>query len=72
MKTEDLNQACPKCGCKDKNVSKTVIRQNAIETCYIPHFPEGRVGVIRCSECGYIFEVCKNEKIAPEVKKLQI
>ncbi len=72
MKTEDLNQACPECGCKDKSVGRKKNRKIGAEVCYIPHLPEGTVGVIRCSECGHIFEYCKERKLKQEVKKLEI
>ena len=32
-------------------------------------FDVGVVGVIRCSECGHIFEYCKDQKLKHEVKK---
>jgi len=72
MKTEDLNQECPKCGCKDKSISQTKNKETAVDICYIPHIPDGVVGVIRCSECGHLFEYCKNRKLKQEVKKIEI
>jgi len=72
MKTEDLNQECPKCGCKDKNVSQTKKKAPHITQAHnpVPHFDVGVVGVIRCTECGHIFEYCKDQKLKQEVKKL--
>nr|WP_319374871.1 TIGR04165 family Cys-rich peptide [uncultured Methanobacterium sp.] len=70
MKSEELNQACPVCGCKDKTVSQTK-KKTSVDTCYIPHIPDGNVGVILCSECGHVFEYCKDRKLKQEVKKIE-
>ncbi|HHT19189.1 MAG: TIGR04165 family Cys-rich peptide [Euryarchaeota archaeon] len=70
MKTEELNQKCPKCGCQDKTVSQTLIKETFVDMCYIPHIPSGVVGIIRCTKCGHIFEYCKDQKLKQEVKKL--
>jgi len=71
MKSEDLNQACPECGCKDKTISQRT-KQTSVDTCYIPHIPDGKQGVILCSECGHLFEFCKDRKLKEEVKKIEI
>ncbi|HHT19190.1 MAG: TIGR04165 family Cys-rich peptide [Euryarchaeota archaeon] len=74
MKTEKLKQKCPKCGCKDKNVSQTKKNAQHVTQSHnpVPHFDVGVVGVIRCSECGHIFEYCKDQKLKHEVKKIQL
>jgi len=74
MKTEDLNQECPECGCKDKSVSQTKKKAEHQTQSYnpVPHFDVGVVGVIRCSKCGHIFEYCKDRKLEQEVKKIEI
>jgi len=42
------------------------------EAFYIPHVPQGTIGVIRCSKCGHIFEYCTNEECLVDIKKLNL
>jgi Cys-rich peptide (TIGR04165 family) len=69
MKSELLNQPCPECGCVDKRISRKRNRAGNEDAFYIPHIPEGDVGVMKCSECGHIFEVFEESKMPIEVKK---
>ena len=72
MKPEDMGQKCPECGSADKNISRRrncKVTQNEF---YIPHIPEGDVGIFRCTDCGYIFEVCPHRKPPVEVKKILV
>jgi Cys-rich peptide (TIGR04165 family) len=70
MKAEKLSQKCPKCGCTDKDISRKRDTGTNDEAFYIPHVPQGTIGVIRCSECGHIFEYCTNEECLVEIKKI--
>lgn len=72
MKPEEFCCECPKCGCKDKKVSRIRTKTDPSDVLYIPNVPDGDVGVIRCSECGHIFEYCKSIKPPLEVKKIQL
>jgi len=72
MKPEDMSQKCPECSCQDKNVSRRRIDEGGRDNFYIPHIPQGSVGIIRCSKCGHIFEYCTNSKPPLEVKKLLV
>ena len=61
MKTEDLNQECPECGCKDKSVSQTKKKAEHKNKSYntVPHFDVGVVGVYAASKCGHILNTAK-------------
>jgi Cys-rich peptide (TIGR04165 family) len=72
MKAECLNQECPKCGCKDKRISRKRNKQSNEDAFYIPHIPQGTIGVIKCSECGHLFEYCTDSKMPVEVKKILV
>jgi Cys-rich peptide (TIGR04165 family) len=72
MKAEKLSQKCPKCGCTDKDISRKRDTGTNDEAFYIPHIPQGTIGVIRCSECGHLFEYCTNEECLVEIKKISL
>ena len=72
MKAEDMARECPECGSKDKKISRTRNPECKDNAYYIPHVPEGGVGVIRCGECGYVFEYCLERKPPLEVKKILV
>jgi len=72
MKAEKLSQKCPKCGCTDKDISRKRDTGTNDEAFYIPHIPQGTIGVIRCSECGHLFEYCTNEDCLVEIKKISL
>jgi len=69
MKCENLNQVCPECGCKDKRISRRRNSSASGDAFYIPHIPQGSVGIIKCGECGHIFEICADSEMPVEVKK---
>lgn len=77
MKAEELSHECPNCGCVDKSIGKTrEIDEDAPDlletmiTCAVPS--GGSLGVIRCTECGHIFEYCKESGLDKLVKKRNI
>jgi Cys-rich peptide (TIGR04165 family) len=72
MKVEELNIKCPECGSTEKRISRRRNPKRSSDACYIPHIPQGSVGVIRCTDCGHLFEYCKESKMPVEVKKLII
>jgi len=75
MKPEDMSKKCPECSCQDKRISRKRakdIDQDTADAYYIPHIPQGDVGVIRCSQCGHIFEYCTERKPPLEVKKILV
>jgi Cys-rich peptide (TIGR04165 family) len=75
MKAEELGQKCPKCGCTDKAISKKRNPEDSkeiVDAVYIQHIPSGNVGVIRCSDCGHIFEYCKDREPPIKVKKITL
>lgn len=72
MKAEDLKEKCPECGSTEKRISRRRNPKDSSDAFYIPHIPEGSVGIIRCTECGHIFEYCKESKLPVELKKLII
>lgn len=72
MKAEYLAQKCPKCDCQDKRISRRRKGKGNEDAFYIPHVPQAGVGIIRCSECGYIFEYCKEREPVLKVKKLLV
>lgn len=72
MKAEDLAQKCPKCNCQDKKISRRRKGKGHQDVFYIPHVPQDGVGIIRCSECGYIFEYLKEREPVLVVKKLLV
>ncbi|MDI6644080.1 MAG: TIGR04165 family Cys-rich peptide [Methanobacteriaceae archaeon] len=71
MKAEYLIKKCPKCGCKDKRISRRNTRPSE-DGFYIQHIPQGNIGIIKCDECGYVFEFCKDSKLPVKVKKIQV
>jgi len=70
MKTEQLNKKCPECGCIDKDISRKRNTGTNDEAFYIPHVPQGTMGVIRCSECGHLFEYCIDDDDLVEIKRI--
>lgn len=70
MKAENLNQKCPVCGCTDKDISRKRDAGHNDEAFYIPHIPQGTIGVIKCSNCGHCFEYCTDEQCLVEIHKL--
>jgi Cys-rich peptide (TIGR04165 family) len=70
MKAEKLNQKCPECGCTDKDISRKRNVGHNDEAFYIPHVPQGTIGIIRCSECRHIFEYCTDEECLVDIKKI--
>ena len=72
MKAEKLSQKCPKCGCTDKDISRKRDTGTNDEAFYIPHIPQGTIGVIRCSDCGHLFEYCTNEECLVDIKKISL
>jgi Cys-rich peptide (TIGR04165 family) len=77
MKAEELCQKCPKCGGTDKSIGRTRKFDEAPDfleihiTCAVPS--GGSIGVIRCTNCGYIFNYCKeNVKLDKLIKKINI
>ena len=69
VKTEDLSQECPKCGSTNKKISRKRIPDAVGDAFMIPHVPNSEVGVIKCTDCGHIFEYCKDHPMPLEVKK---
>jgi len=69
MKAEEFSKKCPECGSKDKSIStvKNPVNKEKLNEA-------GKddsaviVGSVRCSECGYLFEYCKDGKCVVEVK----
>lgn len=72
MKAEDMSKKCPQCNCTDKNISRKKTSHISQEVFYIPHVPQSDVGVIKCSQCGHIFEYCIERKPPLEVKKILV
>lgn len=72
MKPEKMAQKCPKCNCKDKRISRKSSFEMAPDATYIAHMPQGDLGIIRCSDCGHIFEYCTHRKPPLEVKKILV
>jgi len=76
MKAEEFGQKCPQCGCADKSLSEvkdpkdTQKLQEAGITGKLQS--SATIGSIRCSECGYLFEYCKDRKFASKVKRICI
>jgi len=77
MKPEEFIQKCPKCSSVDKFIGRTRQFNEAphlletVITCAVP--PGGSRGVIRCRECGYIFEYCPQErKLDDLINKIEI
>ncbi|MGC9516790.1 MAG: TIGR04165 family Cys-rich peptide [Methanomicrobiales archaeon] len=68
MKAEELSQKCPECGCKDKKISRKNIKPTE-DGFYIQHIPQGEVGIVKCAECGYEFELCKDSELPVKIKK---
>ncbi len=58
MKTEELNQECPKCGCKDKHIIKGDDPSGSIIGIEYKHSgcKISKGSSFRCTECGYIFK----------------
>lgn len=72
MKAEKLNQKCPVCGCVDKDISRKRDTGSNDEAFYIPHVPQGTVGVIRCSQCRHLFEYCTDQECLVDIKRICI
>ena len=70
MKPEDIIQECPECHSSDKRITRRRNSKRSQDAFYIPLIPQGDIGIIRCSECGYIFEYCQKRKPPLEVKKI--
>lgn len=77
MKAEELCQRCPKCNSTDKSIGRTRKFDESPDllethiTCAVP--PGGSMGVIRCTQCGYIFGYSKeNKKMDKLIKKIEI
>lgn len=78
MKADELCQKCPKCGSTDKSMGRTRKFDKDVPhllethiTCAVPS--GGSIGVIRCTECGHIFDYCKeNVKLDKLIKKINI
>lgn len=76
MKPEEFGQKCPKCSSTEKLIGRTRKFDETphlletVITCAIPS--EGSIGVIRCRECGYIFEYCKERKLDKLINKIEI
>ncbi len=69
MKPEEMSQKCPECGSTDKRISRRRNSKRSQDAFYIPHIPEGDMGIFRCTDCGHIFEYCPPRKPLLEVKK---
>lgn len=72
MKPEDMAQKCPECNSEDKRISRRSSSKVNPDAFYIRHIPQGDVGIIRCTQCGYIFEICTKRKPPLEVKKILV
>jgi Cys-rich peptide (TIGR04165 family) len=71
MKPEEMNQKCPECGSSDKRISRRC-SSKITDARYIAHLPQGDLGLIRCSQCGHIFEYCTHPHPPLKVKKIVI
>ena len=73
MKAEELSRKCPECGSKDKSIStiKNPTNKEKLKDAGIDEL-QVIVGSIRCGECGYLFEYCKDGKCVVEVKKISL
>jgi len=71
MKAEYLKKECPECGCRDKRISRRSTKSSE-DAFYIQHIPQGNLGIIKCDECGYVFELCENSKLPVKVKKIRV
>jgi len=60
MKTEELSQKCPKCGCKDKHILQGDSSTGMLVGIEYKHsgskVPKG--SKFRCTECGHVFTEC--------------
>jgi Cys-rich peptide (TIGR04165 family) len=72
MKPEEMCQKCPECGSTDKRISRRSSKRIKPDAAYISHMPQGDVGIIRCKECGYIFEYCTHRNPPLKVKKILV
>lgn len=75
LKAEEFNRRCPECGCKDKvisHVTRPTNKEKLKEAGITGDTRTMVVGSIRCDECGYLFEYCKDGKCVIEVKRIQI
>jgi predicted RNA-binding Zn-ribbon protein involved in translation (DUF1610 family) len=58
VKTEELSQKCPKCGCKDKHILQKDSLAGILTGIKYKNsgskVPKG--SNFRCTECGYIFK----------------
>jgi Cys-rich peptide (TIGR04165 family) len=53
MKLGKIDQECPKCGCKDKTIQRSLDPE---------HHAHGSTKAFICSECGYVFKSGKEKK----------
>jgi Cys-rich peptide (TIGR04165 family) len=72
MKPEDMSQKCPECEARDKKISRRCSERVNPDAAYIAHMPQGDVTIIRCSNCGYIFQQCAHGKPPLDVKKILV
>jgi Cys-rich peptide (TIGR04165 family) len=72
MKSEDFGKKCPNCGSTDKSIArkKNEEDQEQHESDYARHVPSCSMGVIRCTQCGYIFEYCEDRELPVKIKKI--
>ena len=72
MKPEEMSQKCPACGSTEKKISRRSSQRIKPDAAYIAHIPQGDVGIIRCTECGNIFEYCTHRNPPLKVKKILV
>ena len=72
MKPEEMSKKCPECNCQDKRIARRSSNRVNHDASYIAHIPQGDVGIIRCSECGYIFEYGLHRNSPLQVKKIHV
>ena len=75
MKAEEFSKKCPECGSKDKSISEVknpVDKEKLREAGITDDLSNVIVGSIRCSDCGYLFEYCKDGKCVIDIKKIDI
>jgi len=72
MKPEEMAKKCPECSTKDKKICRRSSSNVNPEAAYIAHIPQGDVTIIRCSNCGHIFQQCPHGKPPLEVKKILV
>ena len=72
MKAEEMSRKCPECNSQDKKISRRSKKGVCIDASYMAHMPQEDVGIIRCTECGYIFEYCTHRNPPLRVKILLV